>query len=175
MSSPGRGNCPDLTAASRQARGATGASAPDPTETTAAEATELTATALKGTDAAGTTEEATATPATDATGTEAAGPAKKRTRGRGKKARAADGGAEGTVKKPSALDAAAKVLEEAGQPMGCKELVGAMAAKGYWSSPGGKTPDATLYSAMLREITTQGEQARFRRVGRGQFARNGPA
>jgi hypothetical protein len=28
--------------------------------------------------------------------------------------------------------------------MTCKELIGAMAAKGYWTSPGGKTPEATL-------------------------------
>ena len=31
-----------------------------------------------------------------------------------------------------------------GAPMGCKELIGAMAGKGYWMSPGGKTPSATL-------------------------------
>ena len=36
-------------------------------------------------------------------------------------------------KKLSALDAAAKVLAETGQPMSCKELIEAMAQKGYWS------------------------------------------
>jgi hypothetical protein len=79
----------------------------------------------------------------------------------------ADGAGAGRL---SALDAAAKVLGEAGQPMGCKELVGAMAAKGYWSSPGGKTPDATLYSAIVREISTTGEASRFRKAGPGRFA-----
>jgi hypothetical protein len=72
--------------------------------------------------------------------------------------------------KLSALDAAAKVLAEAGQPMTCQELIGAMAAKGYWSSPAGKTPAATLYSAMLREAATKGDQARFVKAGRGKFA-----
>jgi len=73
-------------------------------------------------------------------------------------------------KKLSALDAAAKVLAEVGQPMGCQELIAAMAQKGYWTSPGGQTPEATLYSALLREITTKGDQARFVKAGRGKFA-----
>jgi hypothetical protein len=34
--------------------------------------------------------------------------------------------------------------------MRCTELIAAMAAKGYWTSPGGKTPASTLYSALLR-------------------------
>jgi hypothetical protein len=72
--------------------------------------------------------------------------------------------------KLSALDAAAKVLAETGQPMSCQELIGAMAAKGYWSSPAGKTPAATLYSALLRETTTKGDQARFVKADRGKFA-----
>jgi len=54
--------------------------------------------------------------------------------------------------------------------MGCKEMIAAMASKGYWTSPGGKTPEATLYSALLREITTKGAQARFVKAQRGQFA-----
>jgi|SRR6516162_9934542 hypothetical protein len=73
-------------------------------------------------------------------------------------------------KKLSALDAAAKVLAEAGEPMTTKTMIEAMAAKGYWTSPGGKTPAATLYSAILREITTKGDQARFRKTDHGRFA-----
>ena len=53
--------------------------------------------------------------------------------------------------------------------MNCQELIAAMAAKGYWTSPGGKTPAATLYSAILREMDTKGDQARFVKVGKGQF------
>ena len=48
--------------------------------------------------------------------------------------------------KLSQLDAAAKVLAEAGEPMNTKAMVEKMEAKGYWKSPGGKTPSATLYS-----------------------------
>ena len=73
----------------------------------------------------------------------------------------------------SCLNAAAKVLAEKGEPMTCKEMIEAMATKGYWSSPGGKTPAATLYSALLREATIKGAQARFTKTERGKFARNG--
>ncbi len=45
-----------------------------------------------------------------------------------------------------------------------------MAAKGYWKSPGGKTPAATLSAAMTREINTKGKIARFKKVDRGLFA-----
>ena len=76
-------------------------------------------------------------------------------------------------KKTSALDAAAKVLGEAGQPMTCMEMIEAMSKKGYWTSPGGATPQATLYSAMLREIKTKGKDARFKKTERGRFASNG--
>src|SRR5262249_34303200 len=43
-------------------------------------------------------------------------------------------------KNMSCLDAAAKLLTETGQSMSCHELIAALAAKGYWSSPAGKTP-----------------------------------
>ena len=78
--------------------------------------------------------------------------------------------AEPKEKKLSALDAAAKVLAESGQMMTCKELIGTMAAKGYWFSPGGKTPEATLCSALLREIAIKGEQSRFVKAAPGRFA-----
>ena len=73
-------------------------------------------------------------------------------------------------KRLSALDAAAKVLDEIGRAMTCQELIAVMAARGYWTSPGGKTPQATLYSAILREITTKGTDSRFRKTERGKFA-----
>lgn len=81
-----------------------------------------------------------------------------------KKAEAPAGG------KLSALDAAAKVLAEAGGPLNAKEMVERMAAAGYWTSPGGKTPHATLYSAILREIQTKGSESRFLKADRGKFA-----
>ena len=74
--------------------------------------------------------------------------------------------------KLSAIDAAAKVLEEIGQPMNAKGMIEAMSAKGYWTSPGGKTPWATLYSAILAEITKKGKESRFQKTDRGHFALN---
>ena len=73
-------------------------------------------------------------------------------------------------KKVSAIDAAAKVLSESKKPLNCKELVEAMATAGLWQSPNGKTPHATLYSAILREINTKGKDARFVKSERGKFA-----
>ncbi len=76
-------------------------------------------------------------------------------------------------KRMSALDAAAQVLAKAKKPMNVKELIEAMAVAGLWTSPGGKTPQATLYAAMFREITAKGKQARFRKVDRGTFEATG--
>jgi hypothetical protein len=72
--------------------------------------------------------------------------------------------------KLSALDAAAKVLAEIGQAMSCQEMIAAMAAKGYWSSPKGRTPAGTLFAAVLRELKTKGDKARFLKTERGKFA-----
>jgi hypothetical protein len=83
-------------------------------------------------------------------------------------------GAKVKSDKLSALDAAAKVLQETGQPMNCQELIKAMAAKGYWTSPAGQTPAATLYSAMTREMNTKASQARFQKTARGQFSYQTP-
>ena len=71
--------------------------------------------------------------------------------------------------KLSALEAAARVLRESGQAMTCPELIAAMAEKGYWTSPAGKTPSATLYAALTREIQTKKDQARFRKSAPGKF------
>ncbi len=78
-------------------------------------------------------------------------------------------------KKMSALDAAAKVLGEATEPMATKEMIDAMSAKGYWTSPGGQTPHATLYAAILREINTKGADTRFAKTDRGRFGLNAAA
>jgi hypothetical protein len=98
-------------------------------------------------------------------------PAPEATPAKPKRQRKAKAPAEPKERKVSALDAAARVLTEAGQAMTCKEMIGAMAAKGYWSSPGGQTPDATLYSAILREIATKSDQARFAKAAPGRFTR----
>jgi hypothetical protein len=88
-----------------------------------------------------------------------------------KKARAKKS-AEPKEKKMSALDAAAKILAEKGDPMTSKEMIEAMGAKGYWTSPGGQTPTATLYAAIIREISKKGADSRFQKSDRGEFTLN---
>ncbi|HRQ73993.1 MAG TPA: winged helix-turn-helix domain-containing protein [Phycisphaerales bacterium] len=72
-------------------------------------------------------------------------------------------------KRVSALDAAAQVLAASSVPMRAKEMIAAMEAKGLWRSPGGKTPEATLYAAIIREIAAKGTAARFKKHERGVF------
>ncbi len=76
-----------------------------------------------------------------------------------------------TKGKLSGLDAAAKVLAEGGEPLRCKQIVETMLAKGYWTT-NGKTPAATIYAAILREIQTKGKNARFMKSDRGLFTVN---
>jgi len=73
-------------------------------------------------------------------------------------------------KRLSAIDAAAQILASAKEPMNAKELIEAMKAKALWTSPGGKTPHATLFSAIIREISVKGKESRFVKAGRGKFA-----
>ncbi|MCC7350201.1 MAG: winged helix-turn-helix domain-containing protein [Phycisphaerales bacterium] len=80
--------------------------------------------------------------------------------------------AEPKAKKTSGLDAAAQVLADAGQPMRCKDMVETMLAEGIWKT-GGKTPAATIYAAILREIQTKGSESRFKKTDRGLFTING--
>lgn len=84
---------------------------------------------------------------------------------------AAKASAKGAAdKKLGALDAAARVLKETKKAMNCSDLVEQMAAKGFWSSPGGKTPHATLHAAISREIKVKGRESRFKKTGPGTFA-----
>ena len=72
-------------------------------------------------------------------------------------------------KKLSCVTAAIKVLTESTEPLNAKEIIDAMVAKGYWTSPGGKTPHATLTSAILRDLA-KGDVSRFIKSERGRFA-----
>jgi hypothetical protein len=72
--------------------------------------------------------------------------------------------------KSSAVAAAARVLRESGRPLSCPELIEQMAAKGYWTSPKGKTPSSTLYAAIAREVKLKGAASRFIKTGPGRFA-----
>jgi hypothetical protein len=77
-----------------------------------------------------------------------------------------------TEKKMSQIEAAVAVLAKTKEPMNCKAMVEAMQVAGLWASPGGATPDATLYASILREINTKAKDARFKKVDRGLFALN---
>ena len=66
------------------------------------------------------------------------------------------------------LDAAAQILAKAKEPMACKAIVEQAIAKKLWSTSG-KTPHATLYAAIIREISKKGTEARFEKVDRGHF------
>jgi len=94
--------------------------------------------------------------------TEAMKPAKAK---RGKVAK------EPKEKKSSGLDAAAQVLKDAGEPMRCGDMVEKMLATGMWKT-GGKTPAATIYAAIIREISTKGAESRFKKTDRGLFTVN---
>jgi hypothetical protein len=75
------------------------------------------------------------------------------------------------AKKLSQMAAAIQVLGKAREPMTCKDMIAAMTAKGLWTSPAGKTPDATLYASILRDLR-KGKDARFVKAGPGRFALN---
>jgi hypothetical protein len=74
------------------------------------------------------------------------------------------------AKKLSQIGAAVEVLRNTGEPMTCKAMVEAMITTKLWKSPGGKTPEATLYAAIIREIKAKGKEARFIKAAPGQFA-----
>src|SRR5262249_47458589 len=71
--------------------------------------------------------------------------------------------AEPQDRKLSALDAAAKGGGEAGTPLSCQEMIDAMAAKGYWSSPAGRGPPR-----LPRPGWGQGARRHRQRQGRGR-------
>jgi hypothetical protein len=94
-------------------------------------------------------------------------PAKAATR-----AKDAKRGSDKARKHVGILDAAAHILAETGGTMSCKAIVNIAIESGVWKTSG-KTPAATLYAAMTREITKKGKDARFRKVDRGLFVAAG--
>lgn len=75
----------------------------------------------------------------------------------------------GKPKKLSQLTAAYEVLKGRTKPMSAKEIVALLAERKLWESPGGKTPDATLAAAIVREIATKGAESRFTKPEPGRF------
>ena len=70
----------------------------------------------------------------------------------------------------SLLNAAAAILERSASPLPVKAIIDEAKAQGLWTPSGGKTPEQTLYSAIVREIKAKGEGARFRKEDRGRFS-----
>jgi len=66
------------------------------------------------------------------------------------------------------LDAAAKVLKDAGHPMKIKEILTAMEDSGLWAPGPGKTPDRTLIAGIGLEIRKRVKN-RFRKTAPGTF------
>jgi HB1, ASXL, restriction endonuclease HTH domain len=71
-------------------------------------------------------------------------------------------------KRMSGLDACARVLAESKEPMGAKAMVEQALKRGLWKS-GGKTPEATVYAAIIRDIAARGRESRFKKAARGLF------
>ena len=74
--------------------------------------------------------------------------------------------ADGTM---SGLAAAVKVLMDSPEPLNRQEITERAMKAGYWA-PKGKTPAATLSSAIGREIARKGKASRFLKAARGKFA-----
>ena len=70
---------------------------------------------------------------------------------------------EAKVRKLSLLSAAAAVLAESDEPLNCRRMIDLAKERGLWTPGAGKTPEQTLYSAIMREIRDKGEAARFRK------------
>lgn len=68
----------------------------------------------------------------------------------------------------SGLEAAVIVLREASAPLNANDLVGLMLKRGLWKTEG-KTPAATIFAAMSREIQSKGLASRFLKAEPGRF------
>ncbi len=84
-----------------------------------------------------------------------------------------------SVRSMSALDAAAQVLSSLSGKMAVSglsapQLIERMAEAKLWMSPGGKTPAATLYAAISRDIASKGAESRFRKSSPGHFVSGTP-
>lgn len=70
----------------------------------------------------------------------------------------------------SGLNLAADIVAKAKEPLNAKTIADRAIAAGWQTS--GKTPHATLYAAIIREIAAKGKDARFRKTDRGLFTSN---
>lgn len=72
-------------------------------------------------------------------------------------------------KKLSLLSAALEVLKSDDAALTTKQMVEAAKSRNLWTPGAGKTPEQTLYSAIMREIKEKGESSRFVKDARGHF------
>ena len=86
------------------------------------------------------------------------------------KPKAAKQAATSSAKGLSLLNAAAAVLEQSDEPLAVRAMIEKAKSSGLWTPKGGKTPEQTLYSAIIREIKDKGGASRFRKDGRGRFS-----
>ena len=72
-------------------------------------------------------------------------------------------------KKLSLLSAALEVLKSDDAALTTKQMVEHAKARNLWTPGAGKTPEQTLYSAIMREIKAKGDASRFVKDARGHF------
>ena len=72
-------------------------------------------------------------------------------------------------KKLSLLNAALEVLKSGEESLTTRQMVAAAKERGLWTPGSGKTPEQTLYSAIMREIRDKGDASRFVKDARGHF------
>ena len=72
-------------------------------------------------------------------------------------------------KKLSLLNAALEVLKSGDESLAARQMVEAAKDRGIWTPGAGKTPEQTLYSAIMREIKAKGDASRFVKDARGHF------
>jgi hypothetical protein len=71
--------------------------------------------------------------------------------------------------KLSGLEAAYRVLADAGRPMNVREIF-EVAVRNKYCNLKGATPTLTIYAAMMREIESKKTKSRFVKTGKGLFA-----
>jgi hypothetical protein len=98
-------------------------------------------------------------------------PAMKERKATTKPGKASGGKPHKNERKISGLDAAAKVLTESKEPLNATTIAEKAIAAGWKTN--GKTPHATLYAAMTREIAVKGRESRFKKTERGLFTATG--
>ena len=78
-------------------------------------------------------------------------------------------GVEVPIRRLSLLNAALEVLKSDSAALTTRDMVSEAKSRGLWSPGTGKTPEQTLYSAIMREIKTKGDASRFVKDARGHF------